>query len=163
MSHNDEKKTEQPNASTQWADWEKYPNTYKEPTHEDWIAEIAALTESRDGWKREYRLINAAHLQAEAKIKELEADATAAKSKWEIQESLRALKYHETSQERIKELEASNRKLREGMERILPIMEKVSRYDSYHQEWEEQDYENAPPEEVILRAVKIANAALGEG
>ena len=119
MSHNDEKKTEQPNASTQWADWEKYPNTYKEPTHEDWIAEIAALTESRDGWKREYRLINAAHLQAEAKIKELEADATAAKSKWKIQESLRALKYHETSQERIKELEASNRKLREDYNELI--------------------------------------------
>ena len=119
MSHNDEKKTEQPNASTQWADWEKYPNTYKEPTHEDWIAEIAALTESRDGWKREYRLINAAHLQAEAKIKELEADATAAKSKWNIQESLRALKYHETSQERIKELEASNRKLREDYNELI--------------------------------------------
>ncbi|HSW62195.1 MAG TPA: hypothetical protein VLH56_02570 [Dissulfurispiraceae bacterium] len=49
---------EQPNASIQYADWKKYPETYKEPTHEDWLAEIAALNEN-----------------AEKRIKELEADA----------------------------------------------------------------------------------------
>lgn len=66
---------EQPNASTQYEDWKKYPETYKEPTNEDWLAEIAALIESREGWKREYRLINAAQLQAEEEIKKLHAEA----------------------------------------------------------------------------------------
>ena len=39
-------------------------------------------------------------------------------------------------------------------------MEKVSRYDSYYQEWEVADYENSPPEEVIIRAINIAKQAL---
>ena len=54
----------------------------------------------------------------------------------------------------------ANLQLRKAMEKALLIMEKVSRYDSYHDEWESMDYENAPPEEVILRAIEIVQIAL---
>lgn len=32
----------QPPASEQYQDWKKFPNTYKEPTHQDWLRELAA-------------------------------------------------------------------------------------------------------------------------
>jgi hypothetical protein len=54
----------------------------------------------------------------------------------------------------------ANLQLRKAMEKALLIMEKVSRYDSYHDTWESMDYENAPPEEVILRAIEIIQIAL---
>ena len=39
-----------------------------------WTERIAELTESRDHWKREWRLLNAGLNMAEDKIKELEAE-----------------------------------------------------------------------------------------
>ena len=33
----------QPLASIQYEDWKKWPKTFKEPTHEDWINEICLL------------------------------------------------------------------------------------------------------------------------
>ena len=48
-----------------------------------WTERIAELTESRDHWKREWRLLNAGLNMAEDKIKELEAENKRLRAFWE--------------------------------------------------------------------------------
>lgn len=43
--------TSQAPASTQYADWKKYPNTYAEPTHEQWLLEVHAHQALRKEWE----------------------------------------------------------------------------------------------------------------
>ena len=98
--------------------------------------------------------------EIDAEIDKLKSDL--AKKELEIVERIADTEEHYRAEiEKLKaDLTARNRELREALEKALPIMEKVSRYDSYHQEWEVEDYENAPPEEVIMRAIDIARKAL---
>lgn len=41
----------QPPASEQYADWKKYPNTYREPTHEEWLLEVHIHQALRKEWQ----------------------------------------------------------------------------------------------------------------
>ena len=93
-----------------------------------------------------------------AEIEKLKADL--AESRERVKAKSQMVSYLLTNQPCDEALTARIRELREALEKALPIMEKVSRYDSYHQEWEVEDYENAPPEEVIMRAIDIARKAL---
>ena len=79
-----------------------------------WTERIAELTESRDHWKREWRLLNAGLNMAEDKIKELEAerDADRRREYGYSQQTVDAL-----TVERDK-LEAENQRLGEALDRI---------------------------------------------
>lgn len=38
-------------ASEQYEQWKKYPNSYKAPTHEDWLRELASLRQKQVLWE----------------------------------------------------------------------------------------------------------------
>lgn len=38
-------------ASEQYEQWKKYPNSYKPPTHEDWLRELASLRQKQVLWE----------------------------------------------------------------------------------------------------------------
>lgn len=44
----------QPNASTQYENWKEFPKSCREPTHEEWLAEVNVLKSCRDHWKNSY-------------------------------------------------------------------------------------------------------------
>ena len=78
-----------------------------------WTKRIEELTKSRDGWKREWRLLNDGLNMAEDKIKELEAEVaklTAALKDKPDQSDLDAAVF------RINHLEAENKRLEEELE-----------------------------------------------
>jgi len=80
-----------------------------------WTERIAELTESRDHWKREWRLLNAGLNMAEDKIKELtaERDADRRREYGYSQETVDAL-----TAERDK-LEAENKRLSDLLCQVL--------------------------------------------
>ena len=81
----------------------------------EWIKRIAELTESRDDWKREWRLLNAGLNMAEERIKELisERDADRRREYGYSQETVDAL-----TVERDK-LEEENELLRERVQSVM--------------------------------------------
>jgi len=41
----------QPPASQQYGDWKKWPGTYREPTHEEWLLEVDIHKSLRNQWQ----------------------------------------------------------------------------------------------------------------
>ena len=106
-----------------------------------WTERIEELEESRNNWKREWSLLNAALNMAEDRIKELEAerDADRRREYGYSQQTVDALTAERDKlKARVKELEAENKRLRELVDGARVIVEVFQWSTPAQERWREE-------------------------